>query len=84
MRNIYKQVVFWIFIIAIVGNIVIFISSMKIGTEIHTFEQKTFTLKQENIQLEKEMADSESFLNVEKFKKSWGFIHASNPVYIGE
>lgn len=72
------------FIGAIVGNITIFISSMKLSTEIHSFDQKTFALKQENTLLEKEMADTESFLHAEAFKKNWGFMRASQPVYIGE
>jgi hypothetical protein len=84
MKSIYQKVIIGLFIGAIVGNIAIFISSMKLSTEIHGFEQKTFTLKQENAQLEKEMADTESFLHTEIFKKNWGFIRASQPVYIGE
>lgn len=84
MKNSYQKIIIGIFIVAIVGNITIFISSMKLSTEIHSFDQKTFTLKQENTQLEKEMADTESFLHAEVFKKNWGFVRASQPVYIGE
>lgn len=84
MKNSYQNIIIGIFIVAIVGNITIFISSMKLSTEIHSFDQKTFALKQENIQLEKEMADTESFLHAEEFKKNWGFVRASQPVYIGE
>lgn len=84
MKSIYQRIVLGVFAVAVVGNIAIFISSMKLSSEIHNFDQKTFTLKQENTQLEKEMADMESFLHAEVFKKNWGFLRASQPVYIGE
>ena len=57
---------------------------MKLSTEIHTFEQKTYTLSQENIQLEKEMADSESFLHTKEYEIKWGFERATKPIYIGD
>lgn len=66
MKNSYQKIIIGIFIAAIIGNITIFISSMKLSTEIHSFDQKTFVLKQENAQLEKEMADTESFLHAEE------------------
>lgn len=84
MKNHYKEIIIGIFFIAIVGNIAIFISSMKLSTEIHTYEQKTYVLAQENIQLEKEMADTESFLHAKEFQLKWGFERATKPVYIGD
>ncbi|MFZ2206397.1 MAG: hypothetical protein WA061_07105 [Microgenomates group bacterium] len=84
MKNMYQDVLIGIFLLALFGNITIFISSMKISSEIHTFEQKTFTLKQENIQLEKEMADSESFVHTKEYKDKWGFHSATKPIYVGE
>jgi len=84
MKSLYQRTVLGIFIVAVIGNIAIFISSMKLSSEIHSFDQKTFALKQENTQLQKEMADTESFLHAEVFKKNWGFFRASQPVYIGE
>jgi hypothetical protein len=84
MKSLYQNIIIGIFFIAVIGNVTIFISSMRLGTEIHSFEQKTFVLQQENTQLEKEMADSESFLHAETFKKNWGFVRALQPVFIGE
>jgi len=84
MKNYYKEVLFGIFILAVVGNIAIFISSMKLSTEIHSFEQQTFVLSQENIQLEKEMADSDSFLHTKEYQIKWGFERSTKPIYIGE
>lgn len=84
MKNYYREIIFGIFFIAVVGNVAIFISSMKLSTEIHTFEQKTFVLKQENIQLEKEMADTESFLHTKEYQTKWGFARATKPVYVSD
>jgi len=84
MKNYYRQITIGIFIVAVVGNIAIFISSMKLSTEIHTFEQKTFALKQENTQLEKEMADMESFLHAKEYQIKWGFERATRPIYVSD
>ena len=84
MKNHYKKIVIGIFIIALVGNLCIFISSMKLSAEIHTFEQKTFVLVQENTQLEKEMADSDSFLHAKEYQLKWGFERATRPVYVSD
>ncbi|MFH0773760.1 MAG: hypothetical protein V1922_05620 [bacterium] len=84
MKTLYRELIIGIFVIAVIGNIAIFISSMKLSTEIHTFEQKTFVLSQENIQLEKEMADTESFLHTTEYKVKWGFARATKPIYVSD
>lgn len=84
MKNYIKQITMGVFFIAIVGNIAIFVSSMKLSTEIHGFEQRTFVLKQENIQLEKEMADTDSFLHTQEYKKKWGFERVTKPTYVSD
>jgi len=84
MKNYYRELIFGIFVIAVVGNIAIFISSMKLSTEIHTYEQKTYLLTQENVDLEKEMADTDSFLHAKEYQVKWGFERATKPVYVGE
>jgi len=84
MRTIYKQIIVIIFVGAILGNGAIFISSMKLSSEIHSFEQKTYVLTQENIALEKEMADTESFLATHEYQLKWGFERATKPVYVGD
>ena len=84
MKNYYRQIPIAIFIIAVVGNIAIFISSMKLSTEIHTFEQKTFVLSQENTQLEKEMADTDSFLHAKEYQIKWGFKRSTKPIYVSD
>lgn len=84
MNSFYRNVLVGIFLVALFGNIGIFVSSMRLSSEIHTFEQKTFALKQENIQLEKEMADTESFTHTKAYKERWGFHSASKPIYVGE
>ena len=82
MKTYYREVLVGIFIFALIGNIAIFISSMKMSTEIHATEQKTFVLKQENTQMEKEMADAESFLYTKEYQLKWGFERALKPTYI--
>ena len=84
MKQYFREIIISIFFITIVGNIAIFISSMKLSTEIHSFEQKTFILKQENVQLEKEMADTESFLHAKEYQLKWGFERATKPIYVGD
>lgn len=84
MKKYYREVIIVLFIVAIIGNIAIFISSMKLGTEINSFDQKTFVLTQENIQLEKEMADTESFLHTKEYQLKWGFQRATKPVYVSD
>lgn len=84
MKHYYRELIIGIFVIAVVGNITIFISSMKLSTEIHSYEQHTFVLKQENIQLEKEMADTDSFLHAKEYQLKWGFERAVKPIYISD
>lgn len=84
MKNYYREIIMGVFVIAVVGNIAIFISSMKLSTEIHTFEQKTYVLQQENIQLEKEMADTDSFLHTKEYQLKWGFARATQPTYVSD
>ena len=84
MKNHYREIIIGVFIVAVVGNIAIFISSMKLSNEIHVFDQKTLTLQQENIQLEKEMADTESFLHTKEYQQKWGFKRATQPIYVGD
>lgn len=84
MKNHYREIIIGIFLIAIIGNIAIFISSMKLGVEIHSYEQKTYTLTQENIQLEKEMADTDSFLHTKEYQLKWGFARAIQPIYVSD
>jgi len=84
MKTYYREILFGIFVIAVIGNISIFISSMKLSTEIHSFEQKTFVLAQENIQLEKEMADSDSFLHAKEYQIKWGFERSTKPIYVSD
>jgi hypothetical protein len=83
MKNLYKDILIGIFLIALFGNITIFISSMKMSSEIHSFELQSYTLKQTNIQLEKEIADTESFTHSKAYKDRWGFQLASKPIYVG-
>lgn len=84
MKNYYKEAIIGFFLLMFVGNIAILISSMKLSTEIHTYEQKTFALKQENTVLEKEMADFESFLHTKEYQTKWGFERATQPTYISD
>jgi len=84
MKNIHQDILIGIFLLALFGNIAVFVSSMKVSSEIHSFEQQTFALKQENIQLEKEMADLESFASTKQYKEKWGFQSATKPIYVGE
>lgn len=84
MKTHYKKAIIILFFIAVTGNIAIFISSMKLSTEIHTYEQKTYQLSQENIQREKEMADTESFIHAKEYQTLWGFERATKPVFIGD
>lgn len=84
MKTYYREIIFGIFVLAVMGNIAVFISSMKIGTEIHAYEQKTFVLKQENAQLEKDMADTESFLYTKAYQLKWGFERATKPTYVSD
>ena len=84
MKNHYKKIIIAVFLFALIGNLGIFVSSMKLSTEVHSFEQKTFVLKQENMQLEKEMADSDSFLHTKEYQAKWGFERATRPVYVSD
>lgn len=84
MRKYYKKIFVVLFFFAIIGNIAIFISSMKLSSEIHLFERKTFVLQQENTLFEKEMADSESFLHAKQYQQKWGFERATKAIYVGD
>ena len=84
MKNYYREIIMGIFVVAVVGNVIIFISSMKLSNEIHVFDQKTYVLQEENIQLEKEMADTESFLHTKEYQVKWGFERVTQPVFVSD
>ncbi len=84
MKNHIREILGIIFVTVLIANVVIFVSSMKLGTEIHEFELKAHVLTKENVALEKHLADAISFKSLDVYEKKWGFKHAAKPVYIGE
>ncbi len=84
MKQYISEILGVVFVTVLIANVVIFVSSMKLGTEIHEYEQKTHIITQENVALEKHLADAVSFRSLDVFEQKWGFKHAAKPVYIGE
>jgi hypothetical protein len=84
MKKYSTELIGLFFVVVLIANVVLFVSSMKLSTEIHEFEQKEHTLSQDNLVLEKQLADDVSFKSLDVYEKKWGFKHATKPVYIGE
>lgn len=73
-----------LFFVAAMGNVIVFISSMKLAEETHRYEQLAYTLQRENTELEKEMSGVQSIKYALEYKDKWGFKKMINPVTIGE
>jgi len=84
MKHYTRELLGLVFVTALIANVVIFVSSMKLGTEIHEYELKAHVLTQQNVALEKHLADAVSFKSLDVYEKNWGFKHVAKPVYIGE
>ncbi len=61
MKSLLNQLVWPIFLLLVVGNVYIFISGMKLASEITYFENKSRIFHQENLELEKKVSDLDSY-----------------------
>lgn len=84
LRAHYQELIAVFFVLVLIGNVMVFISSMTLSSEINQYELQTNTLTQENIQLEKQLADDMSFKKIQTYQQSWGFKQAVTPLYVGE
>ena len=84
MKHYIRKILGLVFVVTLIANVVIFVSSMSLGTKIYEYERKVHTLTQENVVLEKHLADAVSFKSLDVYEKIWGFKHVTKPVYIGE
>jgi len=84
MKKMISVFCFFLFVIAIMGNAIIFVSSMKLGEETHRFEQKIYVIQRENAELEKKMSETLSLQYAHMYKKPWGFEAMKNLVTVGE
>jgi len=84
IRNHIQECVIVFFVFVLLGNMIVFVSSMKLSSEINQFEIKTNAYTQENILLEKQLADDMSFKTTHMYQEKWGFQQATSPLYVGQ
>ncbi len=66
----------------IIINIGFFISSIKLSDEIANFEQNTRIIHQQNIELQKDLANYDSFQYAASMAAALNFIKPVQPVYL--
>lgn len=84
MKNILTKICIPLFACVLVANMVVIISSMNLSKDIHSFDSQIKSLEQENIELEKQTADGESFAYTHAYKEKWGFTKTAKSVSVGE
>jgi len=84
MRNIIINVFASLFVMVLAANMFVIISSMNLSKDIHSFDSQIKKLEAENIDLEKQTADGESFTYTKTFKEKWGFTKTAKSVAVGE
>ncbi len=73
----------WFFLmILVITNIGLFVSSIKLGQDINTFEREIRRLHQVNTELEKEVSYYDSYQFAASQAASLGFIKKSIPLYL--
>ncbi len=84
MKNIFADIFVSLFVVVLAANMFVIISSMNLSKDVHAFDMQTKTLEQENMDLEKQTADGESFTFTNTFKEKWGFTKTAKSVAVGE
>lgn len=77
-----KYIIWFVLIILVVTNIGLFVSCIKLGENINTFEREIRRLHQINTELEKEISYYDSYQFAASQAASLGFIKKSIPLYI--
>ncbi len=84
MKKITTHVFVTLFFAILTANIFVIISSMNLSKDIHSFDTQIKAIEQENVELEKQTADGESFTYTSTFKEKWGFTKNVKSVAVGE
>ena len=82
MKKSINLLIFFAMAALVAGNILLFYSSIKLGTEISLFEQKIQKIHHENLNLEKELARVSSLEYANKLAKNLEFTKKSAPSYL--
>lgn len=82
MNNLSRITFVGIFVAMSVFHIYLFISGISLGEEINKFETSTKKLKQNNIDLEKELYSVESLNNAASVAARLKFTKKASPVYL--
>lgn len=70
------------FTFLILINLYIFVSSIKIGSEVNSWENKISKLKKENLELENKVVVLNSYSNISSAAASLNFTQRSNAFYL--
>ncbi len=82
MKNFIKSSIGFVMLGLLVANIFLFYSSIKLGTDISTFETKIQKIHHENVNLEKELSYLSSLQYAQKLAKQLVFSKKSAPSYL--
>ncbi len=78
-----KKIIGFVFLVLIIVNIALFVSSIKLGNEISVYEQSTEKIHEQNLELQKEVARFDSFQYAASAAAALNFVQQSTPVYVG-
>jgi hypothetical protein len=82
MNTLIKSTIWGVFFVLIIANIFTFMKGMSIADEINHFESETKKLHQENIELEKQVYNSDSLQNAASLAAVLKFTKQSTPMYL--
>ena len=82
MKNLVKMSV-WLAVVALVtANIILFRYSIGLGKEIETYENKTKTIHEENLRLEKQISSLTSLEFAKEIAEELNFSKVANPTFL--
>lgn len=82
MKFITKNIIWTIFFVLIVANVVVFLHSIKLGDELNHFEREMGSLRQENLSLENKLYDVDSLQYAASIAAKFDFSEKAQPVYL--
>lgn len=83
MLKVAKSLLSALFICLIVINLFIFVSGIKIGSQVNSLEKNINKLKKENLNLENKVVELDSYQYAASLAATLDFTARSQPIYIG-
>jgi hypothetical protein len=82
MKKLLKYSIFVFIAVTVFANIFIFLKGLALGDQIGDYEKKLSTLKQENIVLEQQVYQAQSYSYAASLADTMNYTKTSEPIYI--